>query len=38
LLPFYYCLISVAAWCSVVDLIIAPHRWVKTAHGTLHAR
>jgi glycosyltransferase XagB len=33
LLPLYYCLISFAAWWAVLDLVVAPHRWLKTAHG-----
>lgn len=36
LLPFYYALVSVAAWRGVWELTIAPFRWNKTSHG--HAR
>jgi cellulose synthase/poly-beta-1,6-N-acetylglucosamine synthase-like glycosyltransferase len=32
-LPFYYCLISVAAWLAVYDLIFKPFHWFKTEHG-----
>jgi cellulose synthase/poly-beta-1,6-N-acetylglucosamine synthase-like glycosyltransferase len=33
LLPFYYCLVSIAAWLAVVDLIVRPFHWFKTEHG-----
>jgi cellulose synthase/poly-beta-1,6-N-acetylglucosamine synthase-like glycosyltransferase len=36
LMPFYYLLISWAAWRGLVDLVVDPHRWLKTDHG--HAR
>ncbi len=36
LLPFYYALVSIAAWRGVWELTIAPFRWNKTSHG--HAR
>jgi hypothetical protein len=36
LMPFYYLLISWAAWRGLVDLVVDPHRWHKTDHG--HAR
>lgn len=29
----YYCLMSVAAWASLYDLIMRPHHWHKTEHG-----
>jgi glycosyltransferase XagB len=37
LLPLYFCLVSFAAWWAILDLIIAPHRWHKTAHGVARA-
>ncbi|MET0529320.1 MAG: glycosyltransferase [Microvirga sp.] len=36
LLPFYYALVSMAAWRGVWELSMAPFRWNKTSHG--HAR
>jgi cellulose synthase/poly-beta-1,6-N-acetylglucosamine synthase-like glycosyltransferase len=36
LLPFYYALVSMAAWRGVWELTMAPFRWNKTSHG--HAR
>lgn len=33
LLPFYYMLMSAAAWRAVWELIRAPARWNKTEHG-----
>lgn len=33
LLPFYYLLVSVAAWLALVEYVRAPHRWNKTEHG-----
>lgn len=33
LLPFYYGLVSLAAWRAVWELATAPFRWNKTAHG-----
>lgn len=36
LLPLYYCLVSLAAWRGLWELIAAPFRWNKTSHG--HAR
>lgn len=32
-MPFYWCLISFAAYRAFVELGFAPHRWNKTAHG-----
>jgi cellulose synthase/poly-beta-1,6-N-acetylglucosamine synthase-like glycosyltransferase len=36
MLPFYYALVSMAAWRGVWELSLAPFRWNKTSHG--HAR
>ena len=33
LLPVYYVLVSAAAWWAIVDLVLRPHYWAKTAHG-----
>ncbi len=33
LLPFYWLLLSVAAWRAVFQLVRQPYRWEKTAHG-----
>lgn len=33
LLPFYWLLISSAAWLALWDFIRRPHQWRKTAHG-----
>ncbi|MDF2813125.1 MAG: glycosyl transferase [Microvirga sp.] len=33
LLPFYYLLISIAAWRGLWELIWTPFRWNKTRHG-----
>jgi cellulose synthase/poly-beta-1,6-N-acetylglucosamine synthase-like glycosyltransferase len=33
LLPFYWLLLSIAAWRAVFQLIGQPYRWEKTAHG-----
>jgi cellulose synthase/poly-beta-1,6-N-acetylglucosamine synthase-like glycosyltransferase len=33
LLPFYWLLLSVAAWRAVFQLMRQPYRWEKTAHG-----
>jgi hypothetical protein len=33
LLPFYYALISVAAWRGLADLVRDPFGWHKTEHG-----
>lgn len=33
LLPFYWVLLSIAAWRAVFQLIQSPYRWEKTAHG-----
>jgi hypothetical protein len=29
----HWLLLSLAAWRAVIQLIVAPHRWEKTAHG-----
>jgi glycosyltransferase XagB len=33
LMPFYYILVSAAAWTAIADVILRPHYWAKTAHG-----
>ena len=33
LLPLYYILVSAATWAAMLDLILWPHYWAKTAHG-----
>ena len=33
LLPFYYGLVSLAAWRGLWELVTAPFRWNKTSHG-----
>lgn len=33
LLPAYYTLMSVAAWCALFELIRRPFHWQKTEHG-----
>jgi cellulose synthase/poly-beta-1,6-N-acetylglucosamine synthase-like glycosyltransferase len=33
LLPIYYLLVSAATWAAMLDLILRPHYWAKTAHG-----
>jgi cellulose synthase/poly-beta-1,6-N-acetylglucosamine synthase-like glycosyltransferase len=37
LLPLYYCLISLAAWLALYDLIRRPFHWFKTEHGARRA-
>jgi hypothetical protein len=32
-IPFYWLLLSVAAWRALFQLVFAPHRWEKTEHG-----
>ncbi|AWB21865.1 glycosyl transferase [Methylobacterium currus] len=32
-LPFYYGLVSAAAWLGLIELLMAPYRWNKTEHG-----
>jgi hypothetical protein len=36
-LPLYHCLISVAAWLAVFDLVFQPFYWFKTEHGARRA-
>ena len=33
LMPFYFLLVSIAAWLAVFELARHPHRWNKTEHG-----
>ena len=33
LMPAYYILVSAAAWTAIVDVVLRPHYWAKTAHG-----
>ncbi len=33
LLPFYYGLVSYAAWLSLLEYVLSRHRWNKTEHG-----
>lgn len=33
LMPLYFLLVSLAAWCGLIELIRAPNRWNKTEHG-----
>jgi cellulose synthase/poly-beta-1,6-N-acetylglucosamine synthase-like glycosyltransferase len=32
-IPFYWLLLSLAAWRALIQLMTAPHRWEKTEHG-----
>ena len=32
-LPIYYLLVSAATWAALLDLVLRPHYWAKTAHG-----
>ena len=32
-MPFYYLLVSLAAWLALIELVRAPQRWNKTRHG-----
>jgi hypothetical protein len=32
----YWCLVSVAAWCAVIDLVRRPFHWAKTDHVGLY--
>lgn len=32
-LPFYWCLVSLAGWAAIRDLILRPFHWEKTEHG-----
>jgi len=38
LLPVYYILVSLATWAAMLDLILRPHYWAKTAHGRSRQR
>ena len=38
LVPFYWGLMSVAAWKGLWQLIIRPHHWEKTNHGLVNAK
>lgn len=38
LAPFYWGLMSVAAWKALLQLILKPHYWEKTDHGVSEAR
>jgi cellulose synthase/poly-beta-1,6-N-acetylglucosamine synthase-like glycosyltransferase len=33
LTPLYWLMLSLAAWRALLQLIVAPYRWEKTAHG-----
>jgi cellulose synthase/poly-beta-1,6-N-acetylglucosamine synthase-like glycosyltransferase len=33
LLPVYYLFVSAATWAAMLDLVLRPHYWAKTAHG-----
>jgi glycosyltransferase XagB len=33
LLPVYYILVTAATWVAVLDQVLRPHYWAKTAHG-----
>lgn len=35
--PFYWVLMSVAAWKALHELIVKPHYWQKTRHGVVQA-
>ncbi|MEM9732396.1 MAG: glycosyltransferase [Pseudomonadota bacterium] len=37
-LPFYWLLISIAAWRALLHLFIKPHEWEKTPHGLSASR
>jgi cellulose synthase/poly-beta-1,6-N-acetylglucosamine synthase-like glycosyltransferase len=32
-LPIYYLLVSAATWAALLDLVLRPQYWAKTAHG-----
>ena len=38
LLPVYYLLVSAATWTAMLDLVLRPHYWAKTAHGRSRER
>jgi len=33
LVPVYYLLVTAATWAGMLDLLLWPHYWAKTAHG-----
>jgi hypothetical protein len=33
LIPFYWLMMSVAAWMALYELVTNPHYWNKTKHG-----
>jgi hypothetical protein len=33
LLPVYYIMVTAATWTALLDLLLRPHYWAKTAHG-----
>ena len=35
-IPWYWLLLSIAAWRAVIELIRRPYHWQKTQHGTAH--
>ena len=37
-MPLYWCGLSIAVWAAVVELLVRPHRWNKTAHGMARRR
>lgn len=37
LVPFYWLMMSLAAWRAVYEMIVKPHYWAKTLHG-LHLK
>jgi threonine/homoserine/homoserine lactone efflux protein len=36
-LPVYWLMISAAAYCATVELIVRPHHWAKTEHRGIRA-
>ena len=32
-MPFYWPLATLAAWRALLELLVRPHHWAKTAHG-----
>ena len=38
LLPFYWCLMSLAAWQALFQFLKAPSTWEKTTHGVARDR
>lgn len=37
-IPFYWLLLSLAAWRAVAELVRRPYHWEKTAHGISRSR